>query len=315
MKKYLEIAAWAGLIYIFIKYLSANPEGFWIEAWLMLEILVLTTLTRTISAKYSLFVYTQGLVIGAGVMLIIGSLSNFIGLNISDGLWGSFFMPTLEEIAKLLPVLLAAYLIIKRDKTIFNTSDFLLLAVMSGAGFSMLEKYFWDGINFSFTYGPHLGGLYFFSDALGVYLGGETVGYIGHAAATGFIGMGLGLGLYLKKHKPLAKTWWWVIPVATFIWVTFEHIVYNLRNDLSSFWFKGMIVTPWLFILLLVATLIIEGRALNNLFKKIPSIKKQTFSSFKETFKNVKKGEISLSKIFTPFRKLRLANLLAGRVK
>lgn len=281
----------------------------------MLEILVLTTLTRTINTKYSLFVYTQGLVIGAGTMLIIGISSNYIGFDISNGLWGNFFMPTLEEIAKLLPVFLASYLVIKRDKTIFNISDFLLLAVMSGAGFSMLEKYFWDGINFSFTYGPHLGGLYFFSDALGVFLGGETVGYIGHAAATGFIGMGIGLGLYFKKHKPSAKAWWWLIPFASFAWITFEHIVYNLRNDLSSFWFKGMVITPWLFILLLVATLVIEGRALNNLFKKLPSIKKQTFSSFQETFKNLKKGEISLPKIFAPFRKLRLANVIASRIK
>ncbi len=314
-KKYLELAAIIGIIYIFVKYLSGNVEGFWIEAWFMLEILVLTMITRTVSAKYGLFIYTQGLVIGAGFTLIMGSLINAIGLNISEGFFGGILMPTIEEIAKFLPVLIAAYLTIKRNKSIFNISDFLLLSVMSGAGFSMLEKYFWEGINFSFTYGPHLGDLYFFSDALGVNMGGETVGYIGHAAATGFAGMGLGLGFYAKKRFASAKAWWWILPLVTFGWVTLEHIIYNFRHDMAAFWFKGMTITPWLFIILLVVTLVIEGQALQNLFKKIPSIKKQTLSSVQDTAADLKKGEFSLTKISTPFRKLRLANLAAWKIK
>ena len=244
-KKYLELAAIVGVIYILIKYISGGAESFWIEAWFMLEILVITMITRTVSAKYGLFIYTQGLVIGAGFTLLVGSLVNLVGFEVSGGFFGAVFMPIIEEVAKFLPVLIAAYLTIKRNKTIFNISDFLLLSVMSGAGFSMLEKYFWEGINFSFTYGPHLGDTYFFSDALGVNMSGETVGYIGHAAATGFAGMGLGLGFYLKKRFTAAKTWWWIVPLATFGWVTFEHIIYNFRHDVSAIWFKGMTLTPW----------------------------------------------------------------------
>ncbi|MBT5016187.1 PrsW family intramembrane metalloprotease [Candidatus Peregrinibacteria bacterium] len=314
-KKYLEIAAIAGVIYILLKYLAGDFESFWIEAWFMLEILVLTMITRTVSLKYGFFVYTQGLVIGAGFTLLVGIIINALGLQISEGFFGGIFMPTIEEIAKILPVLIAAFITIKRHHTVFNISDFLLLSVMSGAGFSMLEKYFWEGINFSFTYGPHLGDTYFFSDALGVNMSGETVGYIGHAAATGLVGMGLGLGLYLKKRFSSAKAWWWLVPVATFGWVTFEHIIYNFRHDVSAIWFKGMVLTPWIFLALLITTLAIEGQALRKLFKQFPSIKKQTLSSFKDTASNLKKGEVSLTKITAPFRKLRLVNLAAWRIK
>ena len=312
MKKYLEIASIAGIIYILFKYLSADFESFWIEAWFMLEILILTAVTRTVSTKYSFFIYAQGLVIGAGFTLLIGSLVNLIGFDVGDGFFGAVFMPIIEEVGKILPVLIAAYLTIKRTKTVFNISDFLLLSVMSGAGFSMLEKYFWEGINFSFTYGPHLGNTYFFSDALGINMSGETVGYIGHAAATGFIGLGLGLGLYFKRLK---KLWWWALPIATFSWVTIEHIIYNFRHDVGAIWFKGMTLTPWLFMGLLVVALVIESQTLRTLFKKFPSIKKQTLSSFKDTALDLKKGEISLSKIMTPFRKIRLANMAAWRIK
>ena len=284
---------------MFLLYFTNSPEWFWIELWFMLEILVLTALTRTTSFVFSLSTFAQGLILGFGATYLLDLV-----LNIDTGTaMRSTIMPIAEEIFKLLPLFAAMWFIFRQKKTIMmNLSDYLLLGVMGGAGFGMLEKYLWGDPYFPFTYGPHIGDTYFFSDALGITVDGAAFGYIGHAAATGFIAMGIGLGIYLKTVRK--HSLWWALPLATFAWVTLEHILSNLYYATGSsalHLMGGGQLTPYLFLILMVVILVIDRRNTKEVLKK-PHLKKR--------LENAAKKIKDLSSLKKFLDELRLINLL-----
>lgn len=239
-------------------FFMTDREYFWIEVLFMLEALVLTVFTRSVSTRFALGMFTQGVAISSMTTLLLYQL---VGLFDIHGLIsGEVVMATIEEVVKIAPVLLAAWIVKKNRGLSFNISDYLLLAVFAGAGFSMVEKSFWDSVSFPLTYGPHIFGWYFFPDALAVYAGDSIIGYVGHAAATGFIGLGIGIGFYLKRTQ---NRWWWALPLGTFAWVTCEHILSNAYyidgTELLTA-IGGGRLTPWLFIVVLIIGLQIDKK-------------------------------------------------------
>ncbi len=289
------------VVVLFLMYLTDNASFFWLELWFLLEVLIITTFTRTTNLIQGLRVYCLGAFISFGLILLLNLVFKITGT--ADSTIRNVAIATGEEFFKLLPVILVAIFIFKRkDKILLNLSDYLFLGAFSGSGFSMLEKYLWGDVYFPFTYGPHVGDFYLFSDALGITVSGEPFGYVGHAAATAFVAMGLGLGLYLKNTRKKFELWW-AIPAACFAWITIEHILYNAYYDSGSeilLYLGGGQLTPWLCLAMLGVGLFID---FSNL---VPEVKD----------KKVKKGIVAnLKKIkdiksfFRFFRLIRFTNL------
>jgi hypothetical protein len=87
-----------------------------------------------------------------------------------------------------------------------------------------------------------------------------SAGYVGHAAATGFIAAGYGVGRALQRRL---GTRWWMVPAGCAVWILIEHAFVNLYvNAGSSFALvlgNGRL-TPWLFVALAVALVTIDFR-------------------------------------------------------
>ncbi|HBR80887.1 MAG: hypothetical protein UX09_C0038G0003 [Candidatus Uhrbacteria bacterium GW2011_GWE2_45_35] len=268
-----------GLAILFLIFWINNPHWFWVELWFLLEIVVLTSFTRTLSLKTGIGTFLMGITVGFGVIYLIGS--GFEAINMTKTA-RAFIMPLLEEAAKILPILITIRLFGGLKKPRLNLSDFIFLGACAGAGFSMLEKYFWDSVYFPFTYGPHFGSTYLFSDALGVYASGEPFGYVGHAAATVFVALGLGLTYkFLRSKKPF-----WLVPVlVAFAWVGIEHIILNYyytpRGEAFMI-FGGGQMTPWIILIALIATIVFEAVKTNELLKQNTKVSKKLRSAFKQ---------------------------------
>lgn len=261
----------AGIIFLLVYFIIKGKYYLWLEIWFLIEILILSILTRTVGWKRLLSVFLQGILISGGLTFILYKGMSIAGANMGSALINGWVIGPSEELFKLVPVALMVYLLYKKRKAMPNASDFLILSVFAGSGFSIIEKTFWEGISFPFTYGPHIGGLYFFPDALGIMVDGRAFGYIGHAAATGLVGMAVGLAFYIRKK--VKKEWVWVIPALVFIWVSMEHALLNsyyANGSKALLKLGGGLVTPWIFIMFLIAVLAIDGFNLLAWLKKKP---------------------------------------------
>ena len=189
----------------------------------------------------------------------------------------SFVFPIAEESVKILPAVLILLYFKKKRKMTFNPSTLLFLGVMAAVGFSMLEKSYWENITFPFTYGPHIGKFYLFSDALGIYVKSKSLGFIGHGAATGLIAMGIGLGLYFRKRKPF-RSFWVLFPLLPAVWILIEHCLLNLyyaNGSTALLAFGGGRLTPWIFLIFLAATIIIDLTAAVRTWKQSPKLQQR----------------------------------------
>ena len=325
--RYLSVAA---LLFSLGSFYFHNSDYFWIEISFVIEISILTCLTRSTNMMNGGFALLNGIFLSAGATLLIAQVIGFLGFDIQNVFWSAYVFPWVEEISKLIPVLLFAYLLFKKDKVLPNISDFLFLGVMGGAGFSLFEKYFWDGISFDTTYGPHLGSVYFFPDALGTYVSGDVLGYVGHSAATGLIALGIGIGLYLKKKKKKefrvaeqlsVKTspsrsrfkLWWIAPLAGLLWIVLEHTLLNLYYANGSellLLIGGGLLTPWVFLVATVVGLVLGGKLTFDFLKKYTGVKKELDSDFKKLVSHIKSGHVVVDEIMKFFRKIRFANLI-----
>ncbi len=269
-----EMIALIGVGITLLLFWQHHSNYFWIEFSFLVEILVVTLFTRTITVRYALAIFSQGILM-CFMMILLWNTLYAVGFNMDSAVWSGVMIPVIEELLKITPAVLAAWWLYKKRNQLLNISDWLTLTAMGGTGFSILEKYFWDNVQFAFTYGPHLGSWYFFPDALGIYINNQAAGYIGHGAGSGLIGLGIGLGIYLKYKVNEAATWWWAIPGTALAWITLEHILNNIyyangSNAILSL--GGGQLTPWLFIIVLVVALIIEIKESQTFVKRHPAV-------------------------------------------
>lgn len=257
-RRALSWVSLASLALLLVRYLLHNPEWFGVEFAFVAEVLLVTALTRSVSTWGAAQAFARGIWISMPLVLVIGQglLGRALAFPLDTPTMKGAVVPALEEAVKIFPVAVAGWLAARRGRPGFNPSDWLALGVMSGAGFDIVEKLFYQN-NFQFTYGPHLGRFFVFPDALGVAFHEGWTGFIGHAAATGFVGLGVGAGLILRRAPRLgARAWWWAAPLAAYAWVTWEHAMWNLR--LESRWAVGLTpatLTPWLFLILAAAVI------------------------------------------------------------
>ena len=298
-----------GTVFLFLLFFFKNPSFIWTDTIFLLEILVLTLFTRTVSIRYGFSLFGQGVFLSAIFSMIIWWVLGI--LNLHDTVGGESLMAIFEELLKFAPVALAAFFLARNRKIHLNLSDFLFLSVMCAIGFSLFEKTFWQGVSFPFTYGPHIGNWYFFSDALGIYVGGEKFGYIGHAAATGLIGMGVGLGLLFRTQK---RAWWLLFPLFAFLWVTMEHILsnlYYLNGTDTLLALGGGMLTPWIFLGFLIAVLLLDRRHLRQFLASHPEEQK-IFQKNRQLFLDmIKTKKWHVNTIHSFFKTLRATHSLA----
>jgi len=225
------------------------PIPFLREAWFVAVMLGATIGSRSVPWNVALSGLGLGMSVASTSMIGLGWLLAQAGLDVSEGGPGSWtVVPVLEELVKLGTVFGAAWLYQRRSRLQFNPSDWLLVGCAVGAGFAMVENAQLvahdPGVlrDMARQYGPWV----IVPGAWGV------VGYVGHAAATGFAAGGIGLANALRrgpggKAAPLS----WIVMVAPLAWVTLEHVLANLRVDTGSraaLVFGNGRLTPWLFV-------------------------------------------------------------------
>lgn len=279
--------------WLLVGYFLNDQVSFYQQIQLVVLLWLLTFFTRSIGGCFGLNVYLQGFFWGVGLTLGIGAVLTFLGFDVKNNFWQyAVTLPIVEEISKIFPVILSAWLLFRQTKSWPNPSDWLLMGALSGTAFGLLEDSFGGFLTcwYCFThYGPHFGDFYFFSDALGFLWmnqeGSHIFGFIGHAASTAFISMFIGLGFWVRSILPRFKKIWLILPAASLVYIILEHMAYNAYESKENFAeiltkFGGGQATPWIF---LVGILIVVVIDLVN--RKIAIKKSKNLISF---FQNIK---------------------------
>jgi len=264
--KVQTIVALVSFVYILARFFLSSPRFFAIEFSFVMEIALLTLLTRSMILQEMRSALSLGILLGIGITLLVGKgiFGSILHVSSTSSFFSALVTPLLEEACKLLPVALIAWLTWRNRKVLPSPSDMVMLAVISGAAFGMMEKLFWKNVMVSNAYGPYLFGLPLFPDALGAQIdrSGAVIGYIGHAAASGLITMAVMMGLALRESRvSRVRKVWWTLPLFVTGWVMVEHGLLNLyfaSHSRALLLLGGGHVTPWLFILLFLAMIAFE---------------------------------------------------------
>lgn len=255
----LRIAAIALLgVSLLVMGVSA-PGATWRELQLMGTILLATVATRSMGLGSGVQALSLGL--GLTTLLVIGAghAMTAAGVDTTEGIGNWALVPLVEEAVKLAPVAIVAWLYARRRRFAPNPSDLLMLGCFAGAGFALVENAAFVAHNagaardMARQFGPHLGSIYLVPGAWG------SAGYVGHAAATGFICGGYGLGLALRDRLGSS---WWAVPASAAGWILVEHMFVNLYVGTASsvaLMFGNGRLTPWLFVAMAIAIVAIDA--------------------------------------------------------
>lgn len=201
--------------------------------YFMVAMLVVTTFNRTVSLGWVVMFFIYGTTAVAFASLVLSWPINAV-FGADSAFAGNIVIPILEEVLKVAPLVL--FLVWKgwRFRWTVGASDLLILGAAVGAGFAFFEDTllgFASGgfgrmgaaeyIMGSHEATPHLGPIYLFPS---MDIGTADTAFIGHAAATAFVGLALGLarmlGLRLRKGG-------WVLPAVVLLWVITDHAMFN----------------------------------------------------------------------------------------
>lgn len=309
MREMLRIASLgllAGTVLV-LAYYAPGPVAR--EIQFLACILLATVITRSMSAGSG--VSALGLGLGLVVFLTIGFGRAIIaaGFSTQEGVMNWGVIPLVEEVLKLSPVALVAWLHWRRQKLMPNPSDLLMLGCFAGAGFALAENVSLVQNNAGIArdmarqYGPNIGPLYLVPGAWG------SAGYAGHAAATGFIAGGLGLGLALRQH---VGSRWWLIPALCAAWIIVEHMLTNFYVGSGSR-FALMLgngrLTPWMFVILAAAIVTLDYRRYRNTLDRSERLRKRVLLTRKALMRTeapVPRSRVDAARLF--MSQLRLVN-------
>jgi hypothetical protein len=195
-------------------------------------------------------------------MVAVGWAMARAGLDVSDSEVSSWLVvPVLEELLKLAPVGLMAWLHSRRTRLTLNPSDWLLAGCAVGAGFAMVENAELVRNNpgvlrdMAEQYGPS----WLVPGAWG------AAGFVGHAAATGMAAGGIGLWFALRRMAAGGRILPWMPTAALcapIAWITLEHVLANLYvntgADAALLLGNGRL-TPWLFLALAAGIIVLDA--------------------------------------------------------
>ena len=255
----LRIAAIALLGVSLLLMAVSAPGATWRELQLMGTILLATVATRSMGLGSGVQALSLGL--GLTTLLVIGAghVMTAAGIDTTEGIGNWLLVPLVEEAVKLAPVAIVVWLYGRRRRFTPNPSDWLMLGCFAGAGFALVENAALVAHNagaardMARQFGPHLGSIYLVPGAWG------SAGYVGHAAATGLICGGYGLGLALRDRIGPS---WWAVPAAAAGWILVEHMFVNLYVGTASsaaLMLGNGRLTPWLFVAIAIAIVAIDA--------------------------------------------------------
>lgn len=285
------------------------PGPFWVEIQGVLGILLITVLTRTVSAEAALSALGLGVGVAAPCMILLGHGLAAIGIDPGDSPANWTIVAVLEELVKFLPVLFLSARLWRTFRVTFNPSDWLLLGFAAGTGFALIENTLLiqesPGVasDMRLHYGPHLGDWYLVPGAWG------AAGYVGHGAATGFIAGGIGLSLWLRRSGTKMPFPFWAPGVAACGWIVVEHALANLHVSTGSdatFILGNGRLTPWFYLALAATVIVIDGRRARASLGRSPMLRKRL---------GMLKAALLRTKPPVPKSRVAVARMLASQVR
>jgi RsiW-degrading membrane proteinase PrsW (M82 family) len=217
---------------------SGGVIAIWTGALFMLELIVLSSATRTISIGAMATIFCAG-----GLMFGLAVLGgNALLLLDPDrgAVLRKFTVPILEETLKLLPVLYYLWRGRKNDTWAMGMTDVILLATACGAGFSLLEDahILAHGDVHRLAWLPT-------TNILGAHM------IASHAIWTGLAGATIGLALLLRSRGIIA------LPIAAsgYCWAILDHAQNNYRVSIRNFFgtaLGGVTADGWMSVYLFV---------------------------------------------------------------
>jgi RsiW-degrading membrane proteinase PrsW (M82 family) len=197
---------------------SGGVIAIWTDALFMLELIVLSSATRTISIGAMATIFCAGglmfglAVLGGNALLLLDPDRGAVLRKLT--------VPILEESLKLLPVLYYLWRGRKSDTWAMGMTDVILLATACGAGFSLLEDahILAHGDVHRLAWLPT-------TNILGAHM------IASHAIWTGLAGATIGLALLLRSRGIIA------LPIAAsgYCWAILDHAQNNYRINIHNF--------------------------------------------------------------------------------
>lgn len=272
MRDMLRIGALGLVTGTLLVMLYHAPVAVFRELQFVLLILLVTVTTRSMPAESGVRALAMGM--GIVVMLVVGAglLLTSMAFDSTEGFTNWGIIPLAEEALKLVPVVFGAAMYARQRKGVTaNPSDLLMLGCFAGAGFALVENValIQNGggaieRDMARQYGPNLAGFYLVPGAWG------AVGYAGHAAATGFIAGGYGLG---RALQPKLGARWWIVPAVCAAWIVIEHMFVNMYVNAGwrvAMMFGNGALTPWLFVGMTAAIVTLDVMRHRDTTKRSP---------------------------------------------
>jgi RsiW-degrading membrane proteinase PrsW (M82 family) len=181
----------------------------------VIELVVITSATRTVSLNRVAALYCCGGTMMGVVWLISTVFTSFIPSP--DAVSRQFFVPFIEESLKLAPVVYLLWRGRRSRSWTMGASDIMVLAAASGGGFGLVEEAY-----FHLHYGP--------TRALDwlqlTRINGPTLTF-GHSTWSALAGATLGLALLWRPRKPLNYLLAW----SGLLWSILDHSHHNYAID------------------------------------------------------------------------------------
>jgi|GEM_PF-5250026 len=206
-------------------------------AYFLVAMLIVTVFNRTLPLRWVVLFFIYGATIVPFLTLVLAWLIKLV-FGRESMFSGVVLIPILEETLKLLPLLV--FLVPKRwrFRWTVGATDLMILGAAIGGGFALHEdtllgfipRYSQTSAEFLLkTHGaaPHLGPFYLFPS---MDIGTANTAYIGHTAATAFVGLTIGLARFLIGRLGTVA---WVLPLGAWTWIVFDHGLFNYVADVG----------------------------------------------------------------------------------
>lgn len=241
--------------------------------------------SKTITWRtYTAFFLAGGWVIAPLVRWIVSTLNWVFGLTPSDVGSVAVLTPIVEEIFKLLPLMV--FLWISRRASALSLSDFVLIGAATGAGFQWIEETVRrltdSGV---FGYGKTIFGTFIHWDLRALFPGtffdplNPKFMTPGHAVETALVALGIGIALRLRRKLiRKARHYAHLVPALFLFLAILDHAAWNGQDDfprwvlnLHAFFGAGFQAIPFLLVLWIVA-IVYDYWDLNRVREELPRL-------------------------------------------
>ena len=195
----------------------------YVLGWMLLA----TVVVRTVGIRATVSMFFSGFFLATTVSwLVTTPLLTWFGhgdLTVAVG------VPVVEELAKVIPLLLFLWLVARRRGQSHGVSELMMLGFASGGGFAVYEDLLWNR-SMASSDGTVLGA---FTEPWGMFFPTFYTGYgdllVAHAGWTAVAGLGLALASIYRRRRILAMC----LAVAPLLLVTLDHSALNARGSLA----------------------------------------------------------------------------------